>query len=151
MFFFLSLAFRRGPRPCRRRRRLVAAVGSTAARANGASRWPFSVALAGGADAAWPFGAALQRSFPTAVAAAGAAIAAAVTAAAIAAAANATLPLLCPIADRHITVLASLPAPPPLKVGPPAASVGSRCVAPLATAAAPCPPFARAAAPRSPR
>ena len=66
MFFFLSLAFRRGPRPCRRRRRLVAAVGSTAARANGASRWPFSVALAGGADAAWPFGAALQRPLPAA-------------------------------------------------------------------------------------
>jgi len=151
LFFFLSLAFRRGPRPCRRRRRLVAAVGSTAARANGASRWPFSVALAGGADAAWPFGAALQRSFPTAVAAAGAAIAAAVTAAAIAAAANATLPLLCPIADRHITVLASLPAPP--VEGWPSCSLGGLAVAasPLATAAAPCPPFARAAAPRSPR
>ena len=90
----------------------VVAVGSAAARANGASRWPPSVVLAIGAAAAWPFGAALQRSFPTAVAAAGAAIAAAVTAAATAAAANATVPLLCPIAARHSTVLASMPAPP---------------------------------------
>jgi len=32
----------------------------------GASRWPFSVALAIGAAAAWPFGAALQRPLPAA-------------------------------------------------------------------------------------
>ena len=98
--------------PARARAAAVAAVGSTAARASGASRWPPSVVLAIGAAAARPFGAALQRSFPTAVAAAGAAIAAAVTAAATAAAANATVPLLCPIAARHSTVLASMPAPP---------------------------------------
>jgi hypothetical protein len=81
--------------PTRARAAAVVAVGSTAARASGASRWPFSVALAVGAAAAWPLCATLQRSFPAAVTVAAAAIAAAVAAAAIAAAANANVPLLC--------------------------------------------------------
>jgi hypothetical protein len=114
------------PAPGRARAAAVTAVGSTAVRASGASRWPPSVVLAIGAAAARPFGAALQRSFPTAVAAAGAAIAAAVTAAATAAAANATVPLLCPIAARHSTVLASMPAPP--VEGWPSCSLGGLAV-----------------------
>ena len=44
----------------------IAAVGSTVARANGASLWPLSVVLAIGAAAAWPFGAALRRPLPAA-------------------------------------------------------------------------------------
>jgi hypothetical protein len=75
--------------PTRARAAAVTAVGSTAARASGASRWPPSVVLAIGAAAAWPLCATLQRSFPTAVT-----VAAAAVAAAIAAVAPSTMPVL---------------------------------------------------------
>ena len=50
----------------RARAAAVPAVGSTAVRASGASRWPLSVVLAIGAAAAWPLGAALRRPLPAA-------------------------------------------------------------------------------------
>jgi hypothetical protein len=48
--------------PTRARAAAVAAVGSTAVRASGASRWPPSVVLAIGAAAPRPLDAALRRS-----------------------------------------------------------------------------------------
>ena len=52
--------------PTRARAAAVPAVGSTAIRASGASRWPLSVVLAIGAAPAWPLGAALRRPLPAA-------------------------------------------------------------------------------------
>ena len=54
------------PAPARARAAAVAPVGGTVARASGASRWPLSVALAIGAAAPRPLGAALRRPLPAA-------------------------------------------------------------------------------------